>query len=744
MALGGSEDRQELREYTEKAYLDYSMYVINDRALPFIGDGLKPVQRRIVYTMSNLGISHQAKYSKAARTIGDTIAKYHPHGEQACYESMVHMAQDFNFRYPLIDGQGHWGAPDDPKSFAAMRYTESRLSTYAQLLLREVNQGTVDYEANYDDTIEEPQYLPALAPILLLNGSTGIAVGMATDVLPHNINEVLDACIFLLGKKRVHRDKLRDLIPGPDLPTGGQIVSSPEEISQVYETGRGTIRCRARYTVEDGEIVVYELPYQASPSKILAEIAKQMSSKKLPMLQDLRDESDYEHPTRLVLVPRSNRVDSQRLMEHLFATTDLEKSLKFNLNVIGLDRKPRVKSLETTLREWLDFRVECVKRRLQYRIDRIERRLHILAALFVVYANLDEVIRVIRESDDPKNALTQRFELTDEQATAILDIRLRQLALMQEIELKKERNQLQTELDDLQSKLDSEKKLFDLIRNEFRALKREFGDERRTIINATPEAQAFTEAETQTNEAITIVLSAKGWVRAARGHDIVTKDLPFREGDEFLLEFKTRSNATVCFFDSTGRTYTTKVSDLPTARGQGEPLTGRFETPQRTKFVGTCTNTPGKVLLATSEGIGFVAPREKVSSSLKKGKSVVNVSPSADLLPPFPTDNQTHYACISSEGCLLCAPLSELPVRASGKGVRLMGRRTKQETLIHIIAFSLGDSLVVHAGKRTFTIRPRGIERFLGKRTNRGTQLPRGFQSVDLLNTTPKNAQSGQ
>lgn len=734
-----------IREYTEKAYLDYSMYVINDRALPFIGDGLKPVQRRIVYTMASLGITNQAKFVKSARTIGEVIGKYHPHGEDACYESMVLMSQSFSFRYPLVEGQGNWGAPDEPKSFAAMRYTESRLSKWAPLLLDELNQGTVELVQNYDGTITEPRYLPAQVPLLLLNGSVGIAVGMATDVLPHNLSEVVEACLQLLKKRSTTTEELLDCIAGPDLPTGAQISCSKQELMDIYNTGRGVIRCRAKYEVEKGgDIVITELPYQSSPANCLRQIASQMTAKKLPFLTDIRDESDYENPTRLVLVPRSNRVDTERLMQHLFATTDLERSLKFNLNVIGLDLKPRTMSLREVLLEWLEFRRQCVTRRIEHRVEAIKRRLHTIDGFLIAFSNLDAVIEIVRESENPEADLMDRFQLSQEQAHAILELRLRQLARLQEEALKAERDELTQEMQGLLAILSSKQRMNTLIGKELKAVQERFSDARRTEVTDAKEAKAFDEDDLLVTEPVTVILSEKGWVRSARGHEIDPISLPYREGDSYLTSIRTKTNATSIFFDKTGRAFAGQVRDLPSARGQGEPLTSRFELPQKARFTGMTTGDPGEILVATTEGVGFRVPKESLLSTKKSGKQVVRVRPDWELLPPHEITDETLYACITDTGHLLLSRIASLPRQNSGTGVKIISipnakLKSLAEQLQYTAVMSEVDTLKITAGKRTFFIKSSNLNAYTGERTRRGALLPQGFRNVTELTVVKKN-----
>lgn len=545
LSLEGVE-RRSLADFTEQAYLNYSMYVIMDRALPHIGDGLKPVQRRIVYAMSELGLDADAKHKKSARTVGDVLGKYHPHGDSACYEAMVLMAQPFSYRYTLVDGQGNWGAPDDPKSFAAMRYTEARLSRYSELLLDELGQGTVDWVPNFDGTMNEPATLPARLPNLLLNGTTGIAVGMATDVPPHNLREVAAACVRLLDEPGATVEQLTEHVPGPDFPTEAEIITPKADLLKIYQTGRGSVRMRAVYRVEDGDIVVTALPHQVSGAKVLEQIAAQMQAKKLPMVADLRDESDHENPCRIVIIPRSNRVDAEELMTHLFATTDLESSYRVNTNVIGLDGKPQVKDLRTLLTEWLQYRVGTVRRRLQFRLDKVEKRLHLLEGLLIAFLNLDEVIRIIRSEDHPKPVLMERFGLTDLQADYILDTRLRQLARLEEMKIRGEQDELAKEREKLLALLGSEAKLKKLVRKEILEDAEKYGDARRSPLVERAEAKALSETELMPTEPVTVVLSEKGWVRCAKGHDIDATGLSYKAGDGFKAAAPGARTSTPC------------------------------------------------------------------------------------------------------------------------------------------------------------------------------------------------------
>ena len=732
-------ERLPLHEYTEKAYLDYSMYVIGERALPHIGDGLKPVQRRIVYAMSELNLSATAKFAKSARTVGDVLGKFHPHGDSACYEAMVLMAQPFSYRYPLIEGQGNWGAPDDPKSFAAMRYTESRLSSYAELLLAEVKQGTVDFAPNFDGVLSEPELLPARLPMLLLNGSTGIAVGMATDIPPHNLREVANACKLLLDSPGASVEDLLTAIRGPDFPTDCTIVTPEQDIRDAYAVGRGSVRARARYLRENGDVIVIGLPYQVSPSRVLEQIAAQMQARKLPMLVDIRDESDHENPTRLVLTPRSNRVDVERLMSHLFATTDLERSYRLNFNVIGRDRRPKVLGIKALLAEWLKFRTDTVRRRIEFRLQNIRRRLHLVDGLLIAYLNLDAVIRIVRDEDSPKQKLMQAFGLSDEQATAILDLRLRQLARLEENKLAEEKRQLVAEADGLEAILASKARMKTLIKREIDADAERYGDPRRTRIAAEADAQAFAEEDLVASEPVTVILSEKGWARAAKGHDINPEELSYRSGDAFLAAARGRTNEACVFLDSSGRAYWTTPHTLPSARGQGEPLTGRLKAPDGVRFVGVALGEPStKLLLASNAGYGFATTLAETLTKNRAGKAVLNVAADAEALMPLAfADSATHVAIATNLGRLLVFPLSEVPVLARGKGQKLVNIPGKAfdegERATALAALAPQDRLLVVAGARHTSLRFRDLDSYLGSRAQRGRLLPRGFQKVDRL-----------
>ncbi len=730
-----------LRTYTERAYLDYSMYVINDRALPHIADGLKPVQRRIVYAMGELGLQNTAKFAKSARTVGDVLGKFHPHGDSACYEAMVLMAQPFSFRYPLVEGQGNWGAPDDPKSFAAMRYTEARLSRHAALLLAETRQGTVDFAANFDGSLNEPLLLPARVPMLLLNGGTGIAVGMATDIPPHNMNEVISACVHLLDRPSATLDDIMTHIKGPDFPSEALIVTAPEEIRALYETGRGSIRARAVYTRENGSIVLTALPYLASPTKLLEQIVAQMQAKKLPMLADLRDESDHRNPTRLVLVPRSNRVDCDRLMSHLFATTDLERSYRVNLNVIGLDQRPRVKGLVGILKEWLQYREGVVTRRVNFRLEQINERLHILAGLLIAYVNLDEIIRIVREADHPRAELMRRFGLSEIQANAILDIRLRQLAKLEEAKLIDEQNALAAEQAECEKILGSRRRLRTLVKRELLADAQTYGDARRSPLANVEEAQAYGEEDLITNDPITVVLSEKGWVRAAKGHELDPAELNYKTGDSYGQAVRGRTNELLVFLDSTGRTYNLPATSLPSARSQGEPLTGRLKPPEGTRFVGLgMGDAQTRMLLCCNAGFGFVGRLGELATKNRAGKASLSVPEGSLALPPQPvfTDDGQQVAAITNQGRLLLFPLADLPELARGKGVKLINIpgaafQSGAEQLVGAVVLRPRDQLILHAGQRYLRLRPKDLAHYTGERARRGLKLPRGFQRVDRV-----------
>lgn len=730
-----------VRDFTEKAYLDYSMYVILDRALPHIGDGLKPVQRRIIYAMSELGLSALSKHKKSARTVGDVLGKYHPHGDSACYEAMVLMAQPFSYRYPLVDGQGNWGSMDDPKSFAAMRYTESRLAPYAQSLLGELGQGTVEWIPNFDGTMSEPSLLPARLPNVLLNGGTGIAVGMATDIPPHNLREVVDACLQLLKKPSTKLDEILEMIQGPDFPTGGEIVSSREDLLKMYTTGHGSVRQRGCYKVEEGELIINQLPYQVSGAKVIEQIATQMSNKKLPMVADLRDESDHEHPVRLVIVPRSNRIDLDALMLHLFATTDLERSYRVNMNMIGLDGRPQVKNLRDLLLEWLVYRTETVRRRLQYRLDKILDRMHVLEGLLVAYLNLDEVIAIIRTEDEPKAVLMERFGISDRQAEAVLELKLRHLAKLEEMKIRGEMDELTKERKSLELLLSSDTRLKTLIRKELTADAEKFGDDRRSEIVQRSSAQALDEADLLPTEPLTIVLSESGWVRAAKGHDVDPVALNYRTGDRYATSVKARSNQQIVFLDTTGRSYSLAAHTLPSARGQGEPLSGRLQAPADARFVAVMAADLDKpMLLSNTAGYGFVTTLNNLLAKNKAGKAVFNLPAGAEILPPIWIDDMEteQLAVTAGDGRLLVFAAKEMPNLNKGKGVRLINipqaRFTAEQEWLHSVTLVPAESsLTLHAGRRHLTLKPADLAHYVGERGKRGHKLPRGLQKVSKV-----------
>ena len=740
LSLDGVE-RRSLADFTEQAYLNYSMYVIMDRALPHIGDGLKPVQRRIIYAMSELGLDADSKHKKSARTVGDVLGKFHPHGDSACYEAMVLMAQPFSYRYTLVDGQGNWGAPDDPKSFAAMRYTEARLSRYAETLLSELGQGTADWVPNFDGTLDEPAVLPARLPNLLLNGTTGIAVGMATDVPPHNLREVATACVRLLDEPNATVEQLCEHVLGPDYPTEAEIITPRADLLKIYQTGKGSVRMRAVYRIEDGDVVVTALPHQVSGAKVLEQIAGQMQAKKLPMVADLRDESDHEHPCRIVIIPRSNRIDLDELMQHLFATTELESSYRVNINIIGLDGKPQVKNLRTLLGEWLTFRIGTVRRRLQYRLDKVEHRLHLLEGRLIAFLNLDEVIHIIRTEDQPKAVLMERFGLTDVQAEYILETRLRQLARLEEMQIRGEQDALAKEQAKLQSLLGSETKLRKLVRTELLADAETYGDNRRSPIVARSEAKALSETELMPTELVTVVLSEKGWVRCGKGHDIDATGLSYKAGDGYKTGAPGRSNQFAVFIDNTGRSYSLAAHSLPSARGQGEPLTGRLTPPPGATF--ECVLLPeddALYVIASDAGYGFVVKGEDLQAKNKAGKALLTLPNGAKVMLPRSLANreQDLLAAVTTEGRLLVFPIRDLPQLGKGKGNKIIGIpgervASREEYLTDLAVLPAGATLVLIAGKRTLSLKADDLEHYKGERGRRGNKLPRGFQRVDSL-----------
>lgn len=730
-----------LKTFTEKAYLDYSMYVILDRALPHLGDGMKPVQRRIVYAMSELGLKASAKFKKSARTVGDVLGKFHPHGDSACYEAMVLMAQPFSYRYPLVDGQGNWGSADDPKSFAAMRYTEARLSKYAEVLLKELGQGTVEWVPNFDGTMDEPEVLPARLPNVLLNGSTGIAVGMATDILPHNLREVARACTYLLDNPEASVARLCQKVKGPDFPTAAEIITPTADLKKIYETGRGSVKARAIYEIEDGDIVITALPYQVSGAKVLEQIAAQMQQKKLPMVSDLRDESDHENPTRFVIVPRSNRIDIEQLMAHLFATTDLERSYRVNFNMIGIDGRPQVKDLRQILTEWLTWRTQVVRRRLEYRLQKVLDRLHILDGLIIAYLNIDEVIAIIRNEDEPKAVMMERFGLTDVQANAILDLKLRHLAKLEEFQIRAEQSELDEERKKLESILGSDELMRNLIKEEIEQAAEEFGDDRRSPLVEREESQAFSDKDLLTSDPVTVVLSKQGWIRAAKGHDIDPLSLNYKASDGYKLSIAGRMNQPTILLDSMGRSYTLETHNLPSARGQGEPVTGSISLQKGASIEALAAGKESdQVLLSSDAGYGFVTSIGDMTSKTKNGKAVLTLPKGANIVAPASIADSENglIAAVTSEGRLLVFPVSELPVLGRGKGNKIINipsarAQAREELMLAVAVLNEDQELLIHAGKQYLKMTKSDLEHYRGERGRRGNKLPRGYQRVSHL-----------
>ncbi|WP_272518090.1 MULTISPECIES: DNA topoisomerase IV subunit A [unclassified Providencia] len=738
-------ERLPLHAFTENAYLNYSMYVIMDRALPFIGDGLKPVQRRIVYAMSELGLSNTAKYKKSARTVGDVLGKYHPHGDSACYEAMVLMAQPFSYRYPLVDGQGNWGAPDDPKSFAAMRYTESRLSKYAEILLSELGHGTVDWVPNFDGTLNEPKMLPARLPNILLNGTTGIAVGMATDIPPHNAREVAQALVALLDKPTLNLDDIMAFVPGPDYPTEAEIISSRDDIRKIYQNGRGSVRMRAVWEKEDGNAVITALPHQVSGAKVLEQIASQMRAKKLPMVEDLRDESNHENPTRLVIVPRSNRVDLEQVMTHLFATTDLERSYRVNLNMIGLDNRPAVKGLVEILNEWIAYRRQTVRNRLNHRLEKVLRRLHILDGLLIAYLNIDEVIEIIRTEDEPKAVLMSRFNISDTQAEAILELKLRHLAKLEEMKIRGEQDELAKERDDLQAILGSERRLNTLIKKEIQSDAKDYGDDRRSPLHEREEAKAMSEHEILPSEPITVVLSDMGWVRSAKGHDIEPTNLNYKAGDGFKGAARGKSNQAAVFLDTTGRSYSVDPLELPSARSQGEPLTGKLTLPPGATIEHVLmAPDEQKYLMASDAGYGFICTFNDLVTKNKTGKALISLPENAKVLAPIELHNEQEdlLLAITKAGRMLIFPVADLPQLSKGKGNKIINiagaqAATGDDLLTWLMILSVGASMTLHFGKRKLKFKAEDLQKYRSERGRKGTSLPRGMHNIERIDIEP-------
>lgn len=740
LSMDGVEQRS-MGQFTEEAYLNYSMYVILDRALPHVGDGLKPVQRRIIYAMSELGLDAASKHKKSARTVGDVLGKYHPHGDSACYEAMVLMAQPFSYRYTLVDGQGNWGAPDDPKSFAAMRYTEAKLTRYADSMLSELGQGTVKWVPNFDGTMDEPSTLPARLPNILLNGTTGIAVGMATDVPPHNLREIAAACIKLIDTPDASLDDLMDIVPGPDYPTEAEIITPRSDIEKMYSTGRGSVKMRAVYKIEDGDIVIYALPHQVSGSKVIEQIAAQMQAKKLAMVSDLRDESDHENPCRIVIIPRSNRIDTEELMQHLFATTDLETSYRVNMNVIGLDGRPQVKNLKEMLSEWLVYRIDTVRNRLTYRLERVDKRLHLLDGLLIAYMNLDEVIEIIRTSEEPKADLISRFGLTEVQADYILDTRLRQLARLEEMKLRAEQDALNNEKAGLVSTLSNESELRNLVRSEIIEDAKTYGDDRRAPMVQRSEAKALTEADLMPSESLTVMISERGWVRSGKGHDVDGASLSYRAGDSFKTSATGRSNQQAVFIDTTGRSYSLPSHSLPSSRGQGEPLTGRLTPPAGAQFEWVLMPQADKLyLLASDAGYGFLLTGEDFLAKNKGGKALMTLPAGSKVMKPIEVNDLegSYVTAVTTEGRMLTFKLSELPQLNKGKGNRIISIPTpraasREELMKHLVIHGEEDDLNVISGKQHTTIQAKDRDAYLGERGRRGNKLPKGYQNVDSL-----------
>ena len=726
-------ENRSVAEFTEQAYLNYAMYVIMDRALPHISDGLKPVQRRIVYAMSELGLKNSGKPKKSARTVGDVLGKYHPHGDSACYEAMVLMAQPFSYRYPFIEGQGNWGSPDDPKSFAAMRYTEAKLSLYSEVLLSELGQGTCDWQDNFDGTMKEPVHLPARVPNILLNGTTGIAVGMATDIPPHNLREVVKGTIALIRNPNLTDEKVAEYIPGPDLPTRAEIITPPEELLKLQITGRGSYRTRAIYTIEKNEIVITELPYQVSGSKVISQIADQMQAKKLPLVSDLRDESDHQNPTRLVIVLRSNRIDAEAVMSHLFATTDLESSYRVNMNMIGADARPQVKSIRRILLEWIEIRKQTVTRRLQYHLNKIEKRLHILGGLIVAYLNIDEVIKIIREEDQPKPVLMSRFHIDEIQAEAILELKLRHLAKLEEMEMRREQEELEARAAVIREQLENPESLKNLIISELKDDAKKFGDDRRSPIVQRAESHAISEQDLMPAEAVTVVLSEAGWIRSAKGHDIDVEKLNFRAGDQYLSSAQGKSNQKVYILDETGRSYALAINNLPSARGLGEPLSSKLSPANGVGFIQILVEDDEQEIIAvSSKGYGFKTQAKQLDTNAKAGKAFLSLADDAKALPLTAVEQHSHLAILSSAGRVLAIELSDLPILNKGKGNKLI-QLEADDQIQCLLPFNLDDTIQVLAGQQQLKLKGEDLQKYIGKRASKGQLLPRGYQKANRL-----------
>jgi len=726
-------ENRSVAEFTEQAYLNYAMYVIMDRALPHISDGLKPVQRRIVYAMSELGLKHSGKPKKSARTVGDVLGKYHPHGDSACYEAMVLMAQPFSYRYPFIEGQGNWGSPDDPKSFAAMRYTEAKLSQYSEVLLSELGQGTCDWQDNFDGSMKEPVTLPARIPNILLNGTTGIAVGMATDIPPHNLREVVKGTIALIRNPNLSDDKVAEYIPAPDLPTKAEIITPPEELLKIQSTGRGSYRMRSVYRIEKNEIVITDLPYQVSGSKVISQIADQMQAKKLPLVSDVRDESDHQNPTRLVIVLRSNRIDAEAVMSHLFATTDLESSYRVNMNMIGADGRPQVKSIRRILLEWIEIRKETVTRRLQYHLNKIEKRLHILGGLIIAYLNIDEVIRIIREEEHPKAELMSRFNIDDIQAEAILELKLRHLARLEEMEMRREQEELEAKAALIREQLANPESLKALIINELKDDAKKYGDDRRSPIVHRAEATAMSEQDFMPADPVTVVLSEAGWIRSAKGHEVDAENLNFRAGDQYLSHAQGKSNQRVYVLDESGRSYALAINSLPSARGLGEPLSSKLSPASSVGFKQVfIADDETEVIALSSKGYGFKTQAKQLDTNAKAGKAFLTLPENATVMPLTSVDQATHLALLTSTGRLLILELSELPILNKGKGNKLIQLEEKDQ-IVFMTRLTLDEILQVVAGQQQLKLKGDDLQKYIGKRASKGQLLPRGYQKANKL-----------
>lgn len=726
-------ENRSVAEFTEQAYLNYAMYVIMDRALPYISDGLKPVQRRIVYAMSELGLKHSGKPKKSARTVGDVLGKYHPHGDSACYEAMVLMAQPFSYRYPFIEGQGNWGSPDDPKSFAAMRYTEAKLSQYSEVLLSELGQGTCDWQDNFDGSMKEPVTLPARIPNILLNGTTGIAVGMATDIPPHNLREVVKGTIALIRNPNLSDEKVAEYIPAPDLPTKAEIITPPEELLKIQSTGRGSYRMRSVYRIEKNEIVITDLPYQVSGSKVISQIADQMQAKKLPLVSDVRDESDHQNPTRLVIVLRSNRIDAEAVMSHLFATTDLESSYRVNMNMIGADGRPQVKSIRRILLEWIEIRKETVTRRLQYHLNKIEKRLHILGGLIIAYLNIDEVIRIIREEEQPKAELMSRFNIDDIQAEAILELKLRHLARLEEMEMRREQEELEAKAALIREQLANPESLKTLIINELKDDAKKYGDDRRSPIVHRAEATAMSEQDFMPADPVTVVLSEAGWIRSAKGHEVDAENLNFRAGDQYLSHAQGKSNQRVYVLDESGRSYALAINSLPSARGLGEPLSSKLSPASGVGFKQVfIADDETEVVALSSKGYGFKTQAKQLDTNAKAGKAFLTLPEKATVMPLTSVDQATHLALLTSTGRLLILELSELPILNKGKGNKLIQLEEKDQ-IVFMTRLTLDEILQVVAGQQQLKLKGDDLQKYIGKRASKGQLLPRGYQKANKL-----------